>query len=631
MCGIVGSFSLDGIQPEGIEIITKSMSDALTHRGPNDSGIYIDYDSGVALGHRRLSIIDLSPTGHQPMISACGRYVIVYNGELYNTEAVRAILARSGHCPSWRGHSDTEVLVEACAYWGIEDTLSQIDGIFAFALWDKKLCRLILVRDPLGVKPLYWAQFGSCILFGSELKALRPHPSFDPEIDRNALTAFMRHSFIPAPLSIYRAVRKLEAGTFLTVCKESTPKTKSYWSLAKIACNGYEDQLLVSDNEAINQLEELLIGAVSRQMVSDAPLGVFLSGGIDSSLVAALAQKASKKPVSTFTIGFHESGYNEAEHASRIAAHLGTQHSEEYISSSNAIDVIASIPYIFDEPFADPSQIPTYLLSKMTSNHVTVALAGDGGDELFAGYRRHYHGEYIAKFATYPCAIRKLLGYAFQKAPESALGERRAERFQRLSNMLLMKDTSVHRRLTGVWQNPSDIVLNASEPAEPFTPQLPILEQIQYHDMATFLPDDILVKTDRASMAASLEARVPLLDRQIVEFSWRLPRRLKLRRGRGKWLLRQVLYRHVPQQLIERPKMGFSVPLAAWLRGPLRDWAESLLDERVLREAGFFDPAPIRKMYRDHISGRNNNAERIWCVLMFSAWFDMQNSKQIKI
>ncbi|UEM04412.1 asparagine synthase (glutamine-hydrolyzing) [Skermanella rosea] len=638
MCGICGF-----VEPSGRRApasLVRAMADALAHRGPDGDGVWTDEEAGVAFGHRRLAIVDLSPLGRQPMESADGRLVLTFNGEIYNYRDLRAELEAGGI--RLRGQSDTEVLVEACAAWGVGPTVRRLIGIFAFALWDKAARRLTLVRDQLGVKPLYWGRTGSGagagegVMFASELKALRVHPGWSPELDRGALASYLRFSYVPAPHTIYRGVAKLPAGSMLTWEPGTEPRTERYWDMRAIARVPPRERDPAS---AIDALEALLGDAVGRQMVADVPLGAFLSGGIDSSTVAALMQARSGRPVRTFSIGFDAAGYDEAVHAKAVAGHLGTDHAELYVGRDHARDVIPRLPDLFDEPFADSSQIPTYLVSEMTRRHVTVALSGDGGDELFAGYHRYLWADAARRrLDRLPRSLRGVAAAALSGPSESAWDrgfgllprafrpDRAGDRLHKLAALLAASGPDeVYRGLLSHW-DPAEIVRGADEPRGilwdgSVAGEIPdFLRRMQFLDTVTYLPDDILAKVDRASMAVGLEARVPLLDHRVVEFAAGLPASLKVRDGQGKWLLRQVLYRHVPRELVERPKMGFSVPLGDWLRGPLRDWAEDLLDGRRLDEDVVLDPGPVRRRWAEHLSGTHDHGDRLWGVLMFQAW-----------
>jgi asparagine synthase (glutamine-hydrolysing) len=648
MCGLAGIIDAQRRGDEtSLTRIATAMADSIRHRGPDDGGSWCDAQSGFAVGFRRLSIIDLSPLGHQPMVSACGRWVIAYNGEVYNYRELRRELEIAGYV--FRSHSDTEVILECCARWGVEPTIRRLIGMFAIALWDRSARKLFLIRDRLGIKPLYWGQFANLFLFGSELKALKCHPDWRPQIDTAALSAFLRCSYMPAPLSIYRGVHKLEPGRILTIAPGIAPVIKPYWTLADVVENGIEHRLDITDSDAVGRLDELLRDAVGRRMVADVPLGAFLSGGIDSSTVVALMQAQSDRPVKTFSIGFHEMGYNEAGHAKAIADHLGTEHTELYVKPGQALDVIERLPTIFDEPFADPSQIPTFLISQLTRNHVTVSLSGDGGDELFAGYNRYRLARSLSMLAeTTPKLLRRIFGSAIGSIPPAAWDHlfgmlpnrirppQPGDKLHKLAAILPVRSEEIYQRLVSHWHE-SPVL---SHPGEaPIAPMQRVaahekcdkVEVMQYLDTITYLPDDILTKVDRASMAVALEARVPLLDHRVVEFAWRLPMRFKIRAGETKWLLRQVLEKYVPRRLTARPKMGFGVPIDSWLRGPLRDWAESLLARDRLEAAGYLDASPIRQRWEEHLAGHRNWQYSLWGILMFQAWLQAeQNPTRIK-
>lgn len=650
MCGFAGQLrAFVGAGQAGLAIETLAMADAIAYRGPDDSGTWIDAAAGIALGHRRLSIVDLSPAGHQPMGSASGRYVMAYNGELYNHLELRREIDAMNVAVVWRGHSDTETLLAAIDAWGLAGTLKRCIGMFALALWDRETRTLSLARDRLGEKPLYYGWQGSgdgaVFLFGSELKALRAHPAFAAAINRDALALYMRHNYIPAPHTIYSGVNKLLPGTILTVSLEQrTPAITAYWSAVNAVQEGSKNRFDGSSSDAVDGLERLLKSAVSQQMVADVPLGAFLSGGVDSSTIVALMQAQSSRPVKTFTIGFNEVGYNEAEHAKAVAKHLGTDHTELYVTPEEAMAVIPRLATMYDEPFADSSQIPTFLVSQLARQHVTVSLSGDAGDELFSGYNRYTLATRMwGKLSRVPMPARRAAARSITAlSPDtwSALtGWLPHPRFKHRFGDKLHKGASVlatrsidglYHSLVSHWTVPAAVVIDGEEPPTPLTGLQPDLtgldpvERMMALDLMTYLPDDILTKVDRASMAVSLESRVPMLDHRVVEFAWRLPQSLKQRDGVGKWVLRQVLYRHVPRALIDRPKMGFGVPIDVWLRGPLREWAESLLDESRLRREGFFRPEPVRLLWAEHIGGSRNWAYHLWDVLMFQAWLEAQ-------
>jgi asparagine synthase (glutamine-hydrolysing) len=643
MCGIAGVLTSAGSARAPLERDATAMADSIAHRGPDDHGLWSDPDAGIALTQRRLSIVDLSPAGHQPMISADGRYVIVFNGEIYNFQDLRPDLEARGS--RFRGHSDTEVMLEAIAAYGIATTVKRLIGMFAIVVWDRRDRTLTLVRDRLGIKPLYWAKFGGLFLFGSELKALRAYPGWTARIDRGAVGAFMRHNYIPAPHSIYQGVNMLEPGRILTLPWGGEPQIARFWDARAVARAGLADPLRLSDRELTDRLEALLLDSVRRRMVADVPVGAFLSGGIDSSTVAALMQAANAGPVRTYAIGFDIAGFNEAPQAAAVARHLGTEHTELTVTSQQALDVIPRLADMYDEPFADSSQIPTYLVSAMTRQHVTVALSGDGGDELFAGYNRYQLAQkFWRNLALVPRPLRHAAARLmralpadrwsslFDLLPHGLLPAQAGDKLHKLASVLALDDVgAIYRRLVTHWE-PATIMPGIAEPKGPLWDDTIAsdfpggLERLQYLDQVTYLPDDILTKVDRASMAVALEARVPLLDHRVVEFAWRIPRRDLIRNGVSKWPLRQVLYRHVPSELVDRPKMGFGVPLGEWLRGPLRDWAEALLDKRRLEEAGLVDAATVRRHWQEHLAGQRNWQYLLWDVLMLEAWRERWDS-----
>ncbi len=644
MCGIAGFLSPGGTRKESEQTI-RQMTDTLIHRGPDDGGVWEDVRAGVALGNRRLAIVDLSPEGHQPMHSASGRYVLAYNGEIYNFRALHEELEGRGH--RFRGHSDTEVMLAAFEEWGLEGALECFNGMFAFALWDREERSLHLARDRIGEKPLYYGRMGGVLLFGSELKALKAHSSFKGEIFRDALTLYLRHNYVPAPYTIYEGIRKLPPGTRITIDGAGNASDPvPYWSARRAAERGVANPFGGSDAEAVDELDGLLRDSIRMRMVADVPLGAFLSGGIDSSTVVALMQAQSDLPVKTFSIGFYEDEYSEADYAKAVARHLGTDHTELYVTPEEAMSVIPKLPALYDEPFSDSSQIPTYLVSELARKHVTVSLSGDGGDELFAGYNRYFWGRSIwNKIGWMPPGLRGAAAGAlttvspqgwdrvFKRLGPVLPGKLRqrmpGDRLHKLAGILNVKNPEVmYTSLVSHWKDPDTMVAGGSEPPTTLTDpgrwaDLPeFIHRMMYLDTVTYLPDDILVKVDRASMGVSLEGRIPFLDHRLVEFAWRVPMRMKIKGGEGKWLLRQVLNRYVPKALIERPKMGFGVPIGAWLRGPLREWAEDLLSERRLSDEGFFDPHPIREKWLEHLSGRRNWQYLLWEVLMFEAWLE---------
>lgn len=632
MCGITGFLDPKPLLPDEIRARVAAMADTLAHRGPDDWGTWIDPEAGIALGHRRLSILDLSAMGHQPMISADERFVLIFNGEVYNHADLRRDLEGLGH--PFRGHSDTEVLLAAIQHWGIALTVPRLIGMFAFAFWDRKLRTLTLVRDAVGIKPLYYGWLDGRFLFGSELKALRAHPQFVPQIDREALSAFLHYCYVPAPQTIYRGVSKLPAGTWLTVSIETArqaPQPVAWWSMADAAERGLREPFSGSDHEAIAELDARLRDSVALRMLADVPVGAFLSGGIDSSVVSALMQAQNTRPIRTFSIGFQEQGYDEAPHARRVAEHLGTDHTECYVTPAEAREVIPRLPALFDEPFADSSQIPTFLVCQIARRDVTVCLSGDGGDELFCGYDRYAHLERLwEKVAWCPRPIRRVAGANALAASGLLLpGVRGKQRLAMIGQLLTAHDgIDAYNRFNSHWRDSGALVIGGHHPqfARPpqafFEKRAHLRQQMTFIDAVTYLPEDILVKVDRASMGVGLEARVPLLDRRVVEFAWRLPMSMKIRGGETKWLLRRVLDRYVPRPLIDRPKMGFGVPIDSWLRGPLRDWAETLLDEKRLSAEGYFHPGPIRRKWKEHLSGRADWHYLLWDILMFQAWLE---------
>jgi asparagine synthase (glutamine-hydrolysing) len=639
MCGLAGFIDRTRRADAGtLRAQVTHMADRLRHRGPDDAASWVDAAAGVALGFRRLAIIDLSPAGRQPMVSADGRLVVAFNGEIYNFQEIRAELEALGR--TFRGHSDTEAMLEGFAEWGVERTVERLIGMFAIALWDRRERTMTLVRDRLGIKPLYWASFGGLFVFGSELKALTAHPGWTPEVDRDALAAYLRYNYVPAPYSIYRGVHKLEPGRLLVLRPGAEPEIRTYWDMRAVARAGRANRLDIDERDAIDRLDALLGDAVARRMVADVPLGAFLSGGIDSSTVAALMQAHSARPVRTYTIGFHERDHDESRYAKEVARHLGTAHTELHAEPQHALDVIPALPEMFDEPFGDSSQIPTYLVAKLTRAHVTVALSGDGGDEVFGGYNRYFRAEALRRLTAWapPPVRRAAAALIARPAPATwdrllaALPQRlrlpqAGDKMAKLAGILAGGDLdAMYRLLVTHWEAPERLVPGAREPRGPLwddglAAELPdYVERMQFLDTVTYLPDDILTKVDRASMAVALEARVPCLDHRVVEFAWRLPPHLKIRDGQGKWLMRRLLDRYVPRRLIERPKQGFAVPVGHWLRDPLRDWAEDLLGERALAEDGLIDPAPIRHRWAEHLSGRRNWQYQLWGVLMLQAW-----------
>lgn len=632
MCGFVGflgGVALHGEQDDAA--LLKQMADTIVHRGPDDEGYWFDFNQRIGMCHRRLAIVDLSSAGAQPMQAASGRYVIAFNGEIYNHLDLRVDLQRDGQTQTWRGHSDTETLLKGFEIWGIQETVKRVTGMFAFAVWDREEHVLTLVRDRLGEKPLYWGWQGSTLLFGSELKALKAHPAFSSNIDRGSLALLLRHGYIPAPHSIYQGISKLRAGHYVRFAfgegpgAGQTAEPVAYWSMNNVVSKGLTQPFVGSESEAVDALEQQLKISIGQQMLADVPLGAFLSGGIDSSSIVALMQAQSRQPVRTFTIGFDEAGYDEAVHAKAVARHLGTCHTELYVRPEDALAVIPRLPSIFCEPFADSSQIPTFLLCQLARQHVTVALSGDAGDELFGGYNTYQLAPRIWDvISKLPLPLRQLLSSCMKGLPLP-------DKAQKLVEVVAAQNSEeFYTQLISHWKRPSELVIGAQEPPTLLnTPSAWLQVDSFAHwmmtiDTQTYMTDDILVKVDRAAMANSLETRVPMLDHHLVELAWRMPLSMKIRKGASKWLLREVLYRHVPRELIDRPKKGFSIPLGSWLRGPLRDWAEALLNQERLKKEGFFHVAPIRMAWDQHLQGKRDNSSRLWSILMFQAWLEQQ-------
>jgi asparagine synthase (glutamine-hydrolysing) len=625
MCGFVGFFPFNSLgHVDHVNEVLVNMTQAIKSRGPDDFGCWMDPEAGIALAHRRLAIVDLTPTGAQPMVSMGGRYVLAFNGEIYNHLNLRAKL--DGFV--WRGHSDTETLLAGFEAWGIETTLKRATGMFAFALWDRKQRLLTLGRDRLGEKPLYYGRQGqgsqAVFLFGSDVSALRRHPSFAAPINRDALALYIRHNCIGGDHSIYQGIHKLLPGHLLTLAAgQDEPCVLAWWSASDVVQRGLAQPFAGSSEQVVEGLEVLLKSAVGQQMVADVPLGAFLSGGVDSSIVVALMQAQSSQPVKTFSIGFHEAGYNEAEHAKAVAQHLGTEHTELYVSAQQALDVIPKLPSLYSEPFADSSQIPTYLVSQLARQHVTVSLSGDGGDELFGGYNTYQFLPRVWQGLAYlPLGVRSALQSMLAPLPLPM-------RLAKLRNVMAAKTPQdLYRQVLSHWPKPEALVLGATEPASLLnSPEAwPSTDSFQHWMMAmdaqTYMVDDVLAKVDRAGMANSLETRIPLLDHRVFEFAWQLPLSMKIRDGQGKWVLREILFKHLPKHMFDRPKKGFSIPLAAWLRGPLRDWAEALLSEQRLRSEGYFDVKTIRMAWHAHLDGRVDHSARLWGVLMFQAWIE---------
>ncbi|MCE3238506.1 MAG: asparagine synthase (glutamine-hydrolyzing) [Gammaproteobacteria bacterium] len=654
MCGFAGFIGFNNLSLMEAQNIVNNMGDKISHRGPDDSGSWIDEHAQIALTHRRLSILDLSPAGHQPMVSFSNRYVLVFNGEIYNHLDLRRQLhmeVQSGTF-SWRGHSDTETLLSCIEIWGLEKTLQSSIGMFSLSLWDKQKRELVLARDRIGEKPLYYGWINNIFLFGSELKSLKTHPAFQAEIDRNALSLYMRHNYIPSPYSIYKGIYKLTPGTWLKIEADqrgsSLTPPRPYWSCFEVTNQNIKNSLNESEDKLIAGLDSLLHNVISKQMIADVPVGAFLSGGIDSSLIVALMQSQSTQPIKTFTIGFDNTAYNEAPFAKAIASYLKTDHTEFYVTPKQIIDLVPRLPQIYDEPFSDSSQIPTFLVAEMAHRNVKVSLSGDGGDELFGGYSHYFRAQtWWNRLYSCPQWFKKCLSYNLNKVSPaswhnigkllSLLSGKQSlpcnleHHAFKLSSLLSATNySSFYRPFVSHWLNPASFVLHAQEPVTSITkPPFELssfFEQMMALDLISYLPDDILVKLDRAAMSNSLETRIPLLDHRVVDFAWRLPIHTKIRNGEGKWILRQLLYKYLPPSLVDRPKKGFGIPLAEWLRGPLREWAENLLSEHRLRQEGFFDPLIIRKKWLEHLSGQCNWHYHLWDILMFQAWIDETNN-----
>ena len=651
MCGITGFCNFSGFTVDSAEALIHTMADRLLHRGPDDGGVWLDGDAGIAFGHRRLSILDLSSAGHQPMISTSGRYIIALNGEIYNHLELRAelkeLLQSSSYLNDegfWRGHSDTETLLACFEAWGIETALKRTVGMFAFALWDRQDRVLTLARDRMGEKPLYYGWQGDTFLFGSELKALHVNPAFKGDIDRHVLALYLRQGYISAPYSIYEGIYKLIPGTYLQISAYTTrgviPDSKAYWSLQGVAESGLATPFKGSEREAIDELEARLMKAISYQCIADVPLGAFLSGGIDSSTIVAFMQAQSTLPIKSFTIGFNEKQFNEAGYAKEVARHLGTDHTELYVTSNELLEVIPKLPILYDEPFGDSSAIPTFLVSQLARQKVTVSLSGDGGDELFGGYKEYIRSQRIWSVMQHiPPAVRHLLADAIGVLSPDTInlfmspllsGKNRlspGDKATTLSMLLgAISEMDFYRTKELQWKKPESVVIQGKESTNHVSDDAKVLlganlyNHMMYADSMHYLPDDILVKVDRAAMGVSLETRVPMLDHRVIEFAWSLPFHMKVRDNKGKWLLRKVLEKYVPNELIERPKMGFGVPIHEWLRGPLRDWAENLLNMHRLQTDGFFKPEVLLKKWQEHKSNRYNWQHQLWPALMFQAW-----------
>jgi len=665
MCGVTGILCSE--YKKDLEQTARNMTKTMYHRGPDDSGLWVNDSAGVALGHRRLSILDLSSAGHQPMESPDGRYVLVFNGEIYNHKDIRRELddgseRQADNSSQWHGHSDTETLLVCFQNWGIKQTLNRLVGMFALALWDKEKKMLHLARDRMGEKPLYYGWVAGAFVFGSELKSLKAYQGFNNVISREALALYLQYNYVPSPYSIYENIYKLEPGCCLSLTVDAAAATLTsapvvggqykglilheWWSLGE-TIRRKPKHLIQNEDEAVDGLDRRLRESIRLQSIADVPLGAFLSGGIDSSAVVALMQSEAISPVKTFTIGFSESEYNEAASAKKVARYLGTEHTELYLSPYDVMGVIPRLPELYDEPFADSSQIPTFLISQMARLHVTVALSGDGGDELFGGYNRYVWSRRIWKsFSWLPFVARHRLGQLLLSQPVERIDHLAkflmrftfcngvsllSEKVHKVAELLLLAENidDLYRSVITTWKSPLPVMREKTGDLSARMSTLPefssIEDRMMYLDAMSYLPDDILCKLDRAAMGVGLESRTPFLDHRVVEYAWQIPLSMKIKNGQGKWLLRQLLFKHVPKELTERPKQGFAIPLADWLRGPLRDWAEELLDEHRLRQEGYFDPELIRHKWHEHLAGHGNWQHHLWSVLMFQTWLEVQS------
>ena len=646
MCGISGYLNLEGISQDKAEKISRLMGDAIQHRGPDATGFWFDSPNGVVLSHRRLAVLDVTKAGNQPMTSNSGRYVLVFNGEIYNHQKLRKELSKIGVNPSWESRSDTETLLALFDAFGFQLSLNKLVGMFAIALWDKEKRTMFLARDRVGEKPLYYGSVGTSIFFASELKSLRALDEFFPEINRDALSLFFKYNYIPQPHTIYKGVYKLPPGHYVELKNDFQPVC--YWDFVKIASKNENFLIHQSEDFLLNKLDSVLSEAVSSQMQADVPLGGFLSGGIDSSLVVAMMQEHSSLPIDTFSIGFENKQFDEAHLAKAVAHHLGTKHHELYVSPRQALDIIPQIPLVYDEPFSDSSQIPTILLSQMTRKHVTVSLSGDGGDELFGGYNRYIWGDAIwKKIRNYPFFLRYMFSQIVCRVGCSNLDQifslisdylPHNYRFKNVGSKLLklsstLQSTSpeaLYEILISHWNEPEQLVIGCQKNMkisafeETFEKDSDFRVQMMKLDAVSYLPDDIMVKVDRAAMSCSLETRMPFLDPEVMKLAWRLPMDVKIRGGVGKWCLREILYRRVPRELVDRPKMGFGVPIGDWLKGPLRGWAEEMLDKNRIEQAGYLDVGIVRKTWEEHLSGKNDWQYHLWDILMFESWREQE-------
>ncbi len=646
MCGFAGFWGGEWDQNNSvINHQLDKMADAMIHRGPDSSGIWINREDKIAFTHRRLAVLDLTESGAQPMSSKNQRYTIAYNGEIYNHLDLRVDLIAKGF--KFRGHSDTETLLACFEEYGLEKTLTKLNGMFAFALYDAKEKSIFLARDRIGEKPLYYGWNDNTFFFGSELGSINAHDNFRGKIDRNSIASFLRYNYIPTPYSIYKKIYKLIPGTFLKIDinkpshrNKNLPSPKTYWSLDEAISNKPNGFEVGDDAAMINSLESLLLDSISKQMISDVPLGVFLSGGIDSSTITAMMQSISGKPIDSFTIGFEEDEFNEAGYSKKIANYLGTNHHELYIAEKDTLDIIPKIQSIYSEPFADASQIPTILVSRLARKEVTVSLSGDGGDELFGGYNRYILSQKYQTMVNYaPLSLRKEISRRIINSNQNGILMKLAskvtpfsnpiEKLQKIGNVLT-KDScdEIYLNLTSMWNNPSKVVIDSAERDPSYSLDFAnnqfdeYSKRMMYWDTLSYLPDDILTKVDRAAMSTSLETRIPFLDYRLIEFSWNLPNQFKIRNGKGKWILRELLYNYIPKKLIDRPKMGFAIPLDSWIRVPLNDWCHELLSPRKIKEQGFFDPIEIKKKHNEHLSGDKNWGNHLWSILMFQSWLE---------